>query len=70
MMLYDKLNGLNNIFGIWHFNNYLRVTFVSKGWLIVWDHRDHPPSRYDCKAQDHQETCELAANKLKELTKS
>jgi len=64
---YEKLAGLNNIFGIWHVNNYLRVTFVSQGWLVVWDHRSHPPLRHDCKGQDHRDTCALAESKLREL---
>lgn len=68
MSSYDKLAGLNNIFGIWHFNKYLRVTFVSEGWLIVWDHRNHPPERHDCHMQSHHDACKLAAAKLQELT--
>ena len=69
MIPYEKLTGLDGIFGVWYFNNYLRVTFVSKGWLVVWDHRDCPPTRYDCKTPDHQETCELAAILLRDLAK-
>jgi hypothetical protein len=68
MTPYEQLAGLNSIFGIWHFNSYLRVTFVSEFWLVVWDHREHPPVRYDCKARDHRETCELAARTLRELS--
>lgn len=67
---YAKLSSLNNIFGIWRFNAYLRVTFVCKGWLIVWDHRSQPPARHDCKTHDHHETCNLAASILHELTAS
>lgn len=67
MIPFEKLVGLNSIFGIWRFNDYLRVTFVYEGWLIVWDHRNSPPIRHDCKAKNHQDTCVLAANKLQEL---
>lgn len=65
---YEKLIGLNDIYSIWHWNDNLRVTFVSKGWLIVWDHRQRPPTRYDCRSNNHQEACTLAADKLAELT--
>jgi hypothetical protein len=68
MTTHGTINGLNGVFGVWHFNSYLRVTFVANGWLVVWDHRDNPPTRYDCKAANHQATCELASSKLRELT--
>ena len=64
---YVKLSDLDSNRGIWRFNSYLRVTFVHKGWLIVWDHRDHPPARYDCKADNHREACLLATKRLREL---
>lgn len=70
MAPYEKLTGLDNIFSVWYFNDYLRVTYVSKGWLVVWDHRDHPPTRYDCKNLDHQEACESAAITLQDLARS
>lgn len=70
MTPFERLAGLNSIFSVCCFNNYLRVTFVSHGWLIVWDHRNRPPIRYDCKTLDHHEACELAAIMLQELTKS
>lgn len=63
----DKLNGLSRVYSVWHFNSYLRVTYVTNGWLVVWDHRDSPPVRYDCKTDDHPAACLLAAKKLREL---
>jgi hypothetical protein len=68
MTLSEKLNGLNSNFGVWQFNSYLRVTYVSEGWLVVWDHRDSPPTRYDCKTSVHREASALAADKLQELS--
>jgi len=63
-----KLHSLNTIYGIWRFNNYLRVTYVSLGWLVVWDHRHSPPVRYDFReAGDHQAVCSLAAKQLRKL---
>jgi hypothetical protein len=67
--LANKLNSLNHIFGIWHFNNYLRVTYVAPDWLVVWDHRQNPPERYDFKdAGNHQTVCRLAADQLQRLS--
>lgn len=66
-MTTQKLAELNRVFGIWHYNHYLRVTYVAAGWLVVWDHRGHPPTRYDCQMDDHLEACQLAENKLREL---
>lgn len=67
MALLQQLAELNTTFGIWYYNTYLRVTFVSKHWLVVWDHRQQPPARYDCKATNHRETCMMTADKLEEL---
>lgn len=67
MTTHEKLVNLNDIFGIWQVNDFLRVTYVSQCWLIVWDHRQHPPVRHDCKARNHQLTCAVAAEKLQEL---
>lgn len=64
----DKIRKLSGIFGVWYFNKYLRVTYVSKGWLVVWDHRGNPPVRYDCHTDDHRGACQLALDKLRELT--
>ena len=64
-----KLNSLNNIYGIWRFNSYLRVTYVAPTWLVVWDHRHSPPARYDFKdSGDHQTVCRLAADHLQRLS--
>lgn len=68
MVDFEKLTRLNDVFGIWTVNKNLRVTYVSDGWLIVWDHRTHPPTRYECKAAEHEQTCILAENKLRELS--
>lgn len=68
MIPIEKLTALDGIYGVWHFKPYLRVTYVSQGWLIVWDHRSNPPERYDCKAPDHSQTCAIAADKLRELS--
>ena len=63
-----KLNSLNNIYSIWYFNSYLRVTYVVRSWLVVWDHRHSPPQRYDFKqVGDHQLVCRLAADQLHKL---
>lgn len=67
MTMYESLNGLNRVFGIWRFNEHLRVTYVAQGWLVVWDHRTMPPTRYDCKSDSHTDSCGIAANKLQEL---
>ncbi len=69
MTLLQQLVELNTTYGIWYYNTYLRVTFVSKNWLVVWDHRAKPPVRYDCKGPNHNETCMMAADKLEDLTK-
>jgi hypothetical protein len=64
-----KLNNLNNIYSIWRFNSYLRVTYVAPTWLVVWDHRHNPPTRYDFKdTDDHQTVCRLAADQLQKLS--
>jgi hypothetical protein len=65
----QKLAYLSNIYSIWYFNNYLRVTYVARCWLVVWDHRVRPPERYDFKRtnSDHQTVCRLAADQLHKL---
>lgn len=63
-----KLNSLNHIHSIWQFNSYLRVTYVAPDWIVVWDHRQTPPARYDFKATgDHDTACRLAAEQLRIL---
>ena len=63
-----KISSLNNIYSIWYFNSYLRVTYVARNWLVVWDHRDRPPERYDFKeGGDHGTVCRLAAEQLRKL---
>ena len=64
-----KLYNLSNMFSIWQFNSYLRVTYVAPNWLVVWDHRHSPPVRYDIKEMsDHETVCRLAADQLRRLS--
>ena len=66
--LLTKLNNLNNNYSVWHFNSYLRVTYIQPAWLVVWDHRQSPPQRYDIKVtDDHRAVCRLAAVQLQKL---
>jgi len=67
MNVYDKIFNLDTNFGIWRYTDRLRITYVSPCWLVVWDHQQKPPARYDCQASDHPETCVLAEKKLREL---
>jgi hypothetical protein len=67
MDLYDTVYKMNTLFGIWHYNDRIRVTYVSQGWLVVWDHKQTPPRRYDCQNKDHHEACTTAINKLREI---
>lgn len=68
MDVFDSVSKMSTVFGIWNFNNRLRVTYVSQGWLIVWDHKETPPIRYDCQEKSHTEACISVVNKLDELT--
>lgn len=70
MNLYDTLLKMNTTFGIWHYTERLRVTYVCQGWLVVWDHQDSPPTRYDCRGSNHMGACKTAADKLRELSLS
>jgi len=70
MDLYEKVSNLDTIFGIWHYTDHIRVTYVAVGWLIVWDHKQSPPTRYDCHHDTHQAACDSAVAKIKELTNS
>ena len=64
----SKLRSLNNLYSVWYFNSYLRVTYVARSWLVVWDHRDSPPERYDFReVSDHGAVCRLAADQLHKL---
>jgi hypothetical protein len=66
--LLTSLNNLNSIYSIWHFNSYLRVTYIGPAWLVVWDHRHSPPQRYDFKdTDDHWAVCRMAAAQLQKL---
>lgn len=67
MNLYDKVSNLNSIFGVWQYTKALRITYVAQKWLIVWDHKQTPPVRYDCQGETHHEACTSAVNKLNEL---
>jgi|GEM_PF-5183704 len=70
MNLYDKLYNMDSLYGIWHYTNQIRITFVRKGWLIIWDHHESPPTRYDCEAIDHHEACVAAVEQLRVMTGS
>lgn len=67
MNLYNMIYKMNNLFGIWRYNDRLRITYVSQGWLVVWDHQQIPPTRYDCRSSSHHEACLSVVNKLREL---
>ena len=63
-----RLESLNNLYSVWHFNDYLRVTYVSPAWIVVWDHRHSPPERHDFRdVGDHEAICRLAAEQLQKL---
>ena len=65
---YEKIYQLGNILSFWYFNSYLRIAYINKGWLTVWDHRESPPIRYDCKNTDHTAACDMAIEKIRALT--
>lgn len=67
--LYDKITTLNHNFGILRYSNRIRVTYVSQGWLILWDHAQTPPIRYDCKDSDHTVACRSVVTKIESLPK-
>jgi len=66
--IYEKVSQLNNVFGVWRLSNRLRVTYVSPCYLVVWDHEQNPPKRYDCKGINHDETCHSVVNRIHELS--
>ena len=68
MILYDKIYNMNAVFGIWQYNKRIRITYVSPGWFVVWDHQESPPIRYDCRNSSHHEACTLVINMINELT--
>lgn len=65
--LYDKIARLNHNFGIWRYTNRFRITFVATGWLILWDHENIPPTRYDCHKDSHHDACVSVINILDDL---
>lgn len=67
---FDKVYKMNTVFGIWRYSERIRVTYVSPTWLVVWDHKQSPPTRYDCHGKTHDEACSSVINKLQELTSS
>ena len=67
MKLYDRIYKMNTNYGIWRYSERLRITYVSPGWLVVWDHYQNPPDRYDCHAKTHDKACEAVLLKLGEL---
>lgn len=67
MTMYDKLSKMDAIFGIWNYSDRLRITYVRQGWLVVWDHEQVPPTRYDCQNDDHEQACVSVVNKIREI---
>ena len=67
IILLDKISSLNNNFSIWRYSNRLRVTYVSQGWLVLWDHAQNPPERHDCKAPDHPAACRAVVQMIENL---
>lgn len=55
--LYNKVYNMNTIYGIWRYSPVIRITYVKRGWLVVWDHQQSPPTRFDCKNENHQDAC-------------
>ena len=70
MNTFDKVYKMNTVFGIWNYSKYLRITYVSQGWLVVWDHRQTPPTRYDCQSNNHHDTCISVIDKINQLSVS
>jgi len=68
MESYDRVYTMDRVFSIWRYSKRLRVTYVSQGWLVVWDHQESPPTRYDCKNEDHDLACKAVVDKIRELT--
>ena len=67
MNLYEKVYKMNAVFGIWHYSQVMRITYVSQGWLVVWDHQQLPPTRYDCQGKNHQDACAFAVEIVRQL---
>jgi len=67
MDLYQKVYSINAVFGIWHYSQAIRITYVSQGWLVVWDHQQTPPTRYDCQGKSHQDACASAVQIVRRL---
>jgi len=70
MNLYTKVYEMNTIFSVWRYTKRLRITYVTRGWLVVWDHAEIPPARYDCQGRDQHEACLSVVDKLRELAVS
>ena len=67
MSLYEKIYQMNALFGIWRYSPRFRITYVAQGWLVVWDHQQTPPTRYDCHCHNHHEACAAVIQRLREL---
>ena len=67
MNVYDKVYKMNTRAGIWRYSPRLRITYVSQGWLVVWDHQQIPPTRYDCQGHNHHAACDLVIHKMRDL---
>lgn len=70
MNLYDRVYKMNAAFGIWHYSRVIRITYVSQGWLVVWDHQQSPPTRYDCQDKSHQDACASVVQTIQQLAVS
>jgi hypothetical protein len=67
MNIYDRVFKMDTRFGIWRYSERIRITYVAQGWLVVWDHQQLPPMRYDCQGRDHSTACNSVIHKLREL---
>lgn len=67
MNLYNQIAKMNTLYGIWYYTSRFRITYVSQGWLVVWDHQENPPARHDCHRNTHHDACETVVNTLREL---
>lgn len=67
MDAYSKVYNLDSVFGIWKYSDRLRITYVRQGWLVLWDHQQSPPTRYDYQHKDHAQVCESVISKMQNI---
>jgi len=65
--IYDKVYDMDTVRGIWQLNDRIRITYVKQGWLVVWDHTQSPPLRYDCEGDTHNEACDIVVKTVQKL---